>query len=87
MQRCVERHKHGSVNVKHSSPIRPGLKHPFHLSIELVPHRGCNGIAQNRPRPRRQRIVRLKRATFISETADGVNRSLTVSFSPLLYIL
>ena len=85
MQRCVERHKHGSVNVKHTSLIRPGPKHPFHLSIELEPHRGCNGIAQNRPRPRRQRIVRLKGATFVSETADDVNRSLTVSFSPFPY--
>ena len=87
MQRRVERHKHGSVNVKCSIPIRQSLKHPFHLSIELVPHRGCNGIAQNRPRPRRQRIVRLKGATFVSETADDVNRSLTVSFSPLSNIL
>ena len=86
MQRRVERDKYKAVNVERIL-IRQGPQNPIHLTIVQEPHSGRDGITQNRPRPWCQRVVRLKRATFIFVIMDSVSYFPTTPFSPSMKVI
>ena len=69
------------MNVQYTALSPHGWQEAFHLSIVQIPYCGWDGITQDRPRTRCQRIVRLKRAALIPVFTDSVKRFLTMHFS------
>lgn len=86
VQYSFKRYKHSAVNECCAVLIAMVLHKGLQLTIVLEAPHGWDGKTQDRPRKRRQRVMRFKGATLISVLTDGVKHYPTKPFSLSLSI-